>query len=352
MQPLKILLVQLGANGDCLFVTTIAKQIKEIDYPGCHLTWMIGYRYKHVIENNPFIDKIIEVPIFTLTDTYAFRDRIPELIKEEKKKYEHVFVTDYTTENYQNWYGTTRSSLFRSYPHKLKIRPEPLIFLNEFEKKQVAEFCKKHKITSNSFNILFECAPQSGQSKMTLEIAQQIACEIATIRPQCKFILSSDTTFESNNKCIIDASSINWRANAELVNNCNLFVGCSSGISWLCTTNWSKKIPFIQIINPGYMSGKISASVKMDFKYFGLNTSNIIEMQNPSHKKIVDCILGVIDGEFQNSKKNYDSDQNSVFKNYKFLIASKLSLREKALLLLKYHVFRKSIKSDKPALLR
>ena len=38
---MKVSLVQLDANGDCLYATTIARQIKQ-DYPGCHLTWWIS----------------------------------------------------------------------------------------------------------------------------------------------------------------------------------------------------------------------------------------------------------------------------------------------------------------------
>ncbi len=40
--------------------TALARQIKQ-DYPGCFLTWAISYKYKPVIENNPYIDAIWEV---------------------------------------------------------------------------------------------------------------------------------------------------------------------------------------------------------------------------------------------------------------------------------------------------
>jgi ADP-heptose:LPS heptosyltransferase len=39
--PQKIVLVQLFSNGDCLYATAVARQIKA-DYPGCHLTWAIA----------------------------------------------------------------------------------------------------------------------------------------------------------------------------------------------------------------------------------------------------------------------------------------------------------------------
>lgn len=338
MQPVRILLVQLGANGDCLFVTTIAKQIKEIDYPGCNLTWMIGKRYRQVIKNNPFIDRIVEVPIQDITDTKYFRERIPELIESESKiySYDHVFVTDYTYINYDKWFGTTRSSLFRCYPHSFKINPQPLIFLDYEEQIQVNLFCNTNNITDSTYNILFECAPQSGQSRMNFETAHHIANILVSEIDNCKIILSSPTKFESNNVNIIDGSVISWRCNAELVNYCHLFIGCSSGISWLITSNWCKKIPSIQIIDPNYMQGKISASVILDYTYFGLDTSDIIEMKNPRNVEIISCISEVISGNFQIAKIKSDINLNSGFTSFKFLTNLGLSFRIKIYFIFKY----------------
>ena len=47
-EPKNILLVQLFSNGDCLYATTIARQIKQ-DYPGCKLTWAIASFCKDII---------------------------------------------------------------------------------------------------------------------------------------------------------------------------------------------------------------------------------------------------------------------------------------------------------------
>ena len=62
MAKQNILLVHLNSNGDCLFTTVIAKQIKEIDYPECHLTWAISNRCKQTIILNPHVDQIWEIP--------------------------------------------------------------------------------------------------------------------------------------------------------------------------------------------------------------------------------------------------------------------------------------------------
>ena len=73
MQPgKKILLVQLFSNGDCLYATTIARQIKN-DYPGCHLTWAIAGFCKSIIANNPFVDEVVEVNSVAKNDEASFK---------------------------------------------------------------------------------------------------------------------------------------------------------------------------------------------------------------------------------------------------------------------------------------
>lgn len=341
MQPLRILLVQLGSNGDCLFVTTIAKQIKEVDYPGCNLTWMIGKRFKAITLCNPYIDKVIEIPIITIQDLGYFREKISSLVYEEKKRnhYDYVFVTDYTPGNFKRWFGTTRSSLFRNYPHPLKIDPKPIVYLNIEEQKEVKDFCTKHTITNKSFNILFECSPQSGQSKMTFDIAMVISRELLKVQKNCKIILSSATSFISSDDRIIDGSVVTWRGNAELSKYCDLLVGCSSGISWLITSNWCKPIKTIQVIDPHCCNGKISASMKLDNLYFGIDNSNIIEMHNPKIYDVVDCIEEVIAGHFYNAQKKYDENVLNMFINFKFLWELPISFLRKFNIMLEFNLF-------------
>ena len=71
-QQRKILLVQLFSNGDCLYATTVARQIKK-DYSGCHLTWAIAGFCKTIIANNPYVDEIMEVNSVAKNDVEAFR---------------------------------------------------------------------------------------------------------------------------------------------------------------------------------------------------------------------------------------------------------------------------------------
>jgi len=61
MAQIKILLAQLNSNGDCLYATVIAKQIKEVDYPECHLTWAVNSYCRQSVLFNPYVDEIWEI---------------------------------------------------------------------------------------------------------------------------------------------------------------------------------------------------------------------------------------------------------------------------------------------------
>lgn len=337
MSKLRILLVQLGANGDCILVTTIAKQIKEYDYINSHLTWMVATPYKSTLLNNPHIDEIIEVPI--VSDLTITRNNIPSFVKEySDQKFDKIFITDYTTDTYKNWYGTTRSSLFRSYPHPLKIKPEPIVVLTNSEIEHVTEFVKKNCINNATYNILFECSPNSGQSLINFESAFIIAQTVVSQNKKIKIILSSPYKFNSISSNILDASSLTFRENAELINYCDLLVGCSSGISWICTSSWSKNTKTIQIIDPNYQNGKFSASMKNDFEYFGISTKEIIELSNPSDTNLAECIL-LTYNKFSLAKRKYDQKNTAIFCNRKYLMESKLSFFHKIYFILKQHRF-------------
>ena len=338
MQQVRVLLVQLASMGDCIMVTAIARQIKEIDFPGCHLTWLIGSRYTPAIKNNPYVDAVIEISLSSITDIHKQKRLINDHIVNAGgyDKFDKIFVTDYTPINFGNWFGTTRSALFRCYPHKLKVNAQPIIYLTDEEKANVAAFCHKNSINNFSYNVLFECAPQSGQSLMTLEKAKEITGQVLSKNPNIKFILSSNQPFISRNPNIIDGSSISWRENAELANYCNLMVGCSSGISWLCTSQWTKALPFIQIINPHFNREKIlSASMKIDFRYFGIDTKNLIELYNPSDDILQECILSATENKFNQIKNLYDITDNSYFANFRFLKEARILFPKKAVLFIK-----------------
>jgi hypothetical protein len=304
---MRILLVQLAGSGDCLLATTIARQIKEVDYPACHLTWLIGSAHRAVIWNNPYVDSVIEVPIDSWAEIQPQRELIQEHVDKLAKtdQFDRVFITDYTADNAQKWFGTTRSSLFRSYPHKLSVNVAPVIVLTDEEVNHVREFADEHALEKGEFTILFECSPQSGQSNMTLGRAHHIAEEVVGRFPQVKVILSSGTRVVSQKPNIIDGSRITWRENAELTRYCHLLVGSSSGISWLNTSTGGAGLPMIQNINPYYAQTRFTASVEIDFRYFGMSTSEILEMANANDDEMIRCVTAVLERGFAYARKKY-----------------------------------------------
>jgi hypothetical protein len=304
---MKILLVQLAAMGDCLFVTTIARQIKEVDFPRCHLSWMINSNCKTVLINNPYVDDIIDVETYFAGDGKKINKYIASLEK-QGRKFDKIIITDFVPDNHKYFYGPTRSCFFRAYGREITVPPEPLIYLTQEEVDNVAGFAKKHRLNeANYFPILFECSPQSKQSDMNIPKAIKIAQTVIKSNHHVKFILSSRERIPETNKQIIDGSVLTWRENAELTKYCKLLIGCSSGITWLNTSNWSAKIPMIQSLcgEEKYAKGILSQSVELDFMYFGISTKNLIELREPNDEILINCINQVIGQSVSRVKKNF-----------------------------------------------
>jgi len=298
---MKILLVQLASMGDCLLVTPIARQIKEVDYPGCHLTWMIGKQYGKILLNNPYVDEIKEM-LCGRDD----RGKIPLLIASFKQHYDKIIITDFFKENYQHFYGTTRSALFRTYGKEITIPVEPLVYLSAKEVKHVASFASEHRLNDlDLYPILVEYSPQSRQSNLDFEMAKRVARKVSLKHPKARFIFSSNEKITDVPDNIIDASELSWRENAELTKYCRLLLGGSSGITWLNTSNWAAKIPMLQFLRSEYMWGVLSPSVELDFMYWGLPTDHLIEITDGHEDQLVDCLCEIIGQSFAVAKKSY-----------------------------------------------
>lgn len=297
---MKILLVQLASMGDCLFVTAVARQIKKDD-PSCHLTWLIGDKYKSLLDNNPYIDEVITVPIQNPADRFKMENFLSPI----KANYDKIIITDYYEDNYPNFYGPTRSAFFRGYDKEI-TEIEPQIFLSDHEIANVKKFAQRNRL-QDYFSILVECSPESFQSPLTKELITSFAEKIVKINPKIKFIFSSKDKFEKSHPNFIDASSLTYRENAELTKYCKLLIGASSGITWLNTSNAAGKIPMIIIVykDRKYFNGILSASVQEDFNYWGLSTENLIEFSDYNEQILTDCLLTIVDKSFIDAKIKY-----------------------------------------------
>lgn len=306
-QPIRILLVHLVSMGDCLFVTAIARQIKQ-DYPGCHLTWAIGNRCSQVIRNNPYVDEIWEVFSENMDDNFGFvweHTKREAIARKENGMYDYIFSTQIFPDNISNYDGTTRSSTFRGYPNQITVPVSPIIILTKKEVETVSMFAKQHNIQEFDKVILFECSPQSKQSPVNIHFALELSKKIVNTYADCLILLTSNQKINTGHDRIIDASEINFRENAELSKYCTLFIGCSSGITWLLTSTWAKKIPTIQILKRRAL-GFYFASVNYDLNYWGQPTDHIIEITKSEEQYILNCIKMMNENGVVKARNNYN----------------------------------------------
>jgi hypothetical protein len=287
-KPKRILLGHLNSNGDCLYATTIARQIKK-DYPGCHLTWAIGSMCRSMIDNNPDVDEVWEVPLKNIGEVGEVWRKFEQEALEKQKRgvFDEVYLTQIAPGNLHLYDGIIRSSIFKGYSYSITVPVAPVLKLSPIEVENVHRFAESHNLRERTHVILFETSPQSGQSFLTFDFAMEVANKVIAEIPNSCVILSSNISFASNNELIIDGSALSLRENAELTKYCDLLVGGSSGISWCCTSDWAKPLPMIQLLKTGPMWFN---SFVNDHEQWGLPTEKIIEMQECSIDRVCQCI--------------------------------------------------------------
>ncbi len=299
----KILLVQLFSNGDCLYATTIARQIKK-DYPGCHLTWAVAGSCRNILIGNNDVDEILEINSVKKNDIAAFRRLKQEFVRQQQEGlWQEVFVTQIMDDNQANYDGCIRSALFRGYPHPVTIEPTPILELSDAERENAKKFVRLHNFEAYTHRILFEFAPQSGQLPITQEKAISIA-ESLTDHNDILVILSSAKAITHTRKNIVDGSCLTLRETAALSSYCTLLLGCSSGITWITTSTGGKLLPMIQLVNP--YTDWVNP-VSRDFNRQRRSTEHIIDIINFDITKVYNCTYAATK-DFEKAKQIYNQN--------------------------------------------
>ena len=311
--PHRILIGHLYSLGDCLYATTIARQIKE-DFPECHLTWAISSNCRSVLDGNPHVDEIWEVPFNGKEASNVWIEFEQEALKRKKQgDFDEVYLTQFFPSHIYNYDGMIRSSIFRGYPKPITVPVSPVLRLFPNEVDNVRMFADHYHLVNKKRVLLFECAPRSGQSFMTPDFALAVSQKLVESIPDISIVLSSNLPVVSKHPRIIDGSVLSFRENAELTKYCTLLVGCSSGITWLCTSDWAKPLPMIQLIK---RDAVFFAPVAYDFKRWGLSTDTILEMSSCTVDSLVDCIdLASTKGIYA-AKLRFNEDIPFSFKTY------------------------------------
>lgn len=302
-EPKNILLVQLYSNGDCLYATTVARQIKN-DFPNSKLTWAIADFCQNIIDNNPYIDQKLIVTEVQKNDVAAFR-KLKKRFFEEKSagKWDEVFVTMNMDDNQGLYDGTVRGMILRAYPYPITVPVQPILVLTPEEINNVQQFSVENKLDQFRNVILWEYIPQSGQTALNFDFVMQLAERITALPSTC-VILSSANKFKGTEK-IIDASVLSIRENAGLTHHCTLLIGCSSGITWLSTSSAGKMLPMVQLLNPD--TAFINAP-SVDFKRYGIPFDGLIEITNIEAGIVYACVKDILQNSFASAKIKYNQE--------------------------------------------
>lgn len=302
-----ILLGQLGSNGDCLYTTTLARQIKH-DFPDCHLTWAISTLCKGVIENNPHVDAVWEVQVDSWGDlNAAWKAFEAEAARElARGRFDHTFLTQICPSHFGNYDGTIRPSIFRNYPRPITVPVETVINLTDFEKQKVAQWADDKGLANFDKVVVFECSSKSGQSFVTPALAADIAGLVALKNPRVAFVLSTHENVTSDLPQIIHGGELSMRETAALTHYADLFVGCGSGLTVVATSAAAKPdLPNIQILK---QSTSVYASFKHDFEYFGKPAGHFLETTHSNPDRLAATILTALDEGIAEAKSKFGEE--------------------------------------------
>ena len=288
----RILLGQLGANGDCLYATILARQIRH-DFPEAHLTWAISPQARDVVRNNPHIDEVWEIPV---TDWTAHQKMWSVFEREALRRYkvgefDHVVLSQIWPNNFQNFDGTVRTSILRGYGRPITVPIENVIALTGAEIDRVDAFARKAGLSGFDQCVLFECSSKSGQSFVTPDLAQDIAAAIYERLPNACVIFNTNLPMRLRDPRSRYAGFLTLRESARLTHHCTLFMGCGSGGTVAATSTAARALPNIQLLSRGT---SVYASFAHDFEYFGIDDRDFLELTTPNANIIADVVLNVV----------------------------------------------------------
>lgn len=285
----RLLLGQLGANGDCLYATILARQIRH-DYPDAHITWAISSQCKSLLRNNPDIDDIWEIPIPSWNDHEMMwrvfeREATRRLLRHE---YDHAFFSQIWPSNFQNFDGTVRPSILRSYGRPITVPIDNVIALTDEEIERVDDWARQAGVSSFEHRILFECSAKSGQSPMTVDLAQEVAEHVYKALPSATILLSTHLPVKLAHPNSRYVGGLSLRECARLSHHCSFFVGAGSGCTVVATSTAARKLPMVQVLAE---STAMFASFLHDLEYFGIDASHILETTEENPKAIAEAIV-------------------------------------------------------------
>ena len=319
----RILLGQLGANGDCLYATILARQLRH-DHPNAHITWAISSQCVDVVRNNPHIDDTWVIPIRGWDDhEVLWRIFEREAMRRcRHRQFDFALLSQIWPNNFQNYDGTVRPSILRSYGAPITVPIENVINLADLEIERVENFAAREGLSEVQHRILFECSSKSGQSFVTPDLAQEVAEHVYAMLPDSMVIFNTHLPMEIRNSRSRYSGSLSLRESAWLTRHCSLFVGCGSGGTVAASSTSASNLPMIQLLSA---STSVFASFMHDFEYFGIDDRKIFEMTNDQPEVIAQAIVAACLRGMDNSGADFGETIPVKFDHYFGQLAGLLS---------------------------
>jgi len=284
----RILLGQLTANGDCVYATILARQLRH-DNPAAHITWAVSTQCAGLLKNNPDIDETWEIPV----QGWNAHELIWRIFQREaverslRREFDEILLSQIWPDNARNYDGTVRPSILRSYGRPISVPIENVIRVTDEEAETVDAFVRENSIEGFEHRILFECSSRSGQSFVTPDLAQDIADKIYAVLPNATVIFTTSEPMTLRDERSRYAGALSLREIAHLTHACSLFVGAGSGCTVLATSTAAKKLPFVLLLKA---DTSVFASFAHDFAYFGIDHPGIVEMTDEDPARIAACV--------------------------------------------------------------
>lgn len=285
---MNILIVNMGNNGDVLNSTPIASHFKKFKRANS-VDFLTKIKYKHLLESNPNIDSVID----TGSD---LEDSMPkyhsELVRSkldsyiDTSKYKKIFFSaPYMSEDYNE--GFSENSLLKLTKNVIKkwrCDFVPYIKLKPSEELEADIFSSKLK---GSFKILVEYEFDSNQSPFNYQYMNHVCNHFEGKNVDIIFTSKNEPDFIKVLEDYYDGINFyhyynSFMSNARLYNLIDLFIGCSSGITCLTSSNYcdlDKKR--IEVCNGPHWSTKLwrhnakHKHICYDLKSFKTNINKI-----------------------------------------------------------------------------
>jgi hypothetical protein len=273
------------------------------------LTFIVAREYASILVGNPDVDSVETIDLSVAGDPYADGWRSVRRSVEGRVKageFTRAFFTQILPDNCTLYDGLIRSTTYRGYGGKVKGPHRPVLVNTVEEVERALKFATDHGFNQFRHVFLFECSPGSGQSVMDTTRAEAIAQSVlATTHGDVLFVLSSPSPLQKALRGLADASQLTFRENAALTNYCTGFVGCSSGLTWLATSEAARPLPMLQILTRAPKQFLSFASVACDFRKFGLDWSKVIELPDPDNARVVECLLRWIEQGYGAARSDF-----------------------------------------------